>query len=216
MINNAPVLLLFAKKPEPGKVKTRLCPPLSYQQAGQVAVLLIEQSIHHFSTYWPGEIELCVWPDTDDNMLASLCRQYGIKLSTQANGDLGRKMYTAMNEKAEQGIPAMVIGTDVPHCSADVLRRAYEALSMDENVIGPTKDGGYYCIGVQQPRQEMFENVEWSTEGAYMQTLAGCTAVGIDFGCILDRLNDLDSYEDLLHVSRSIPSLRQFIDEKNN
>ena len=216
MGSHEPVLILFAKKPIAGKVKTRLCPPLSSDQAQQVAIQLIKLSVETASAHWPGDIELCVWPDTEDEFLIGLSKQYDIELSTQVSGDLGRKMQVAMAKKVNMGHKAMVIGVDVPQCSAENLMTAYTALKYDKNVIGPTVDGGYYCIGVNNPDATMFDNVHWGSEMAYAQTLSSCARAGIKFDTILQCLNDLDNYEDLQTISKHIPQLSAWINEKDD
>ena len=212
---NEPVLLLFAKKPELGKVKTRLCPPLTSVQAKQVAILLIEKSVERFSEFWPGELELCVWPDRFDTTFEALSTDFDVKLSTQTDGDLGQKMHAAISRKVSKGQNAMVIGTDIPHCHAQILESAYKALSNDKNVIGPTFDGGYYCVGVNNPNAAMFENVSWGSEQAYAQTLTSCAQADINFDVVLPFINDLDSYEDLLDISKLLPELRAFVNNKD-
>ena len=215
MRNNEPVLIVFAKKPELGKVKTRLCPPLSSLQAMQVAKFVIKKSIENFSKHWLGEVELCVWPDSNDVMIEALCADFGIAQSAQVSGDLGEKMYAAIFEKIGMGHNAMVIGADVPHCSAQILKTAYKALKADKNVIGPTVDGGYYCIGVNNPKATMFENVSWGSEQAYAQTLSSCAHENINFDVTLPRLNDLDDFKDLQEISIQLPELNAIFNEKN-
>ena len=210
MLDKDPVLIVFVKKPESGLVKTRLCPPLSYTQAKEVARILIQRSVENICAHWPGLIELCVWPDIRDDMIAELASAFGIGLSRQVSGDLGRKMYRAMSEKISMGHNAMIIGADVPHCSREILHDAFAALKAGHNVIGPTVDGGYYCIGVNRPKAAMFKNVRWGSETAYAQTLSSCADLGISFECILPRLTDLDTYEDLQLISTQLPELRKF------
>ena len=214
MYNKEPILILFAKKPVLGKVKTRLCPPLSSSQAKDVASFLIKKSVENLSAHWPGKIDLCVWPDSNDTIFAELNQCFNITLSNQVSGDLGEKMRVALAQNLQKGHNAMVMGIDVPHCSKDILNSAYEALKADKNVIGPTHDGGYYCIGVTKTKPSMFENVQWGSKMAYSQTLLSCAAAKICFDSILPSLDDLDTFEDLLKISKQMPELRNFIDEK--
>lgn len=216
MPDKLPIVILFAKKPEAGRVKTRLCPPLSAIQASKVATLLIEKSIEIISACWPGEVELSVWPDTRDTVFEGLVSRYGIKLSTQVCGDLGVKMRFSLARAAKKGQSAMIMGTDVPHCPADIIREAYGCLQSGKNVIGPTLDGGYYCIGVSDPKPAMFNNVNWGSALAYEQTRMSCRDSGILFDRILPVLNDLDTYEDLQALCGQLPELRNFIDEKTD
>lgn len=216
MRNKDPILILFAKKPELGKVKTRLCPPLSDTQAKDVAIFLIQKSVEKICSHWPGHIELSLWPDSKDNMLAELSSRWCIELSTQAHGNLGEKMQHAMHEKLSLGHNTLIMGADVPHCGREIFQTAYLALKAGKNVIGPTYDGGYYCIGVDKSDAAMFDQVRWGGDNVYRQTLASCAEAGICFDCILPSLNDLDTFDDLKRISQQLPELRKFIDDRQN
>ena len=208
-----PIVIVFAKKPEQGRVKTRMCPPLSEVQAKELAIYLTQKTIENISAYWPGKIELCVWPDSRDDVFTELVSRYAIDISTQVAGDLGVKMRIAMTRSVNSGRNAMIMGADVPHCSGEIIDSAYQALKSDKNVIGPSVDGGYYCIGVTNPKPAMFKNVSWGSSSAFTQTLSSCKDSGIEFGTILPCLNDLDTFEDLRKLSEQLPELRNFIDE---
>ena len=216
MSGRLPKLILFAKKPVTGTVKTRLCPPLSEIQARELATFLLEKSIENFSEYWPGEIELSAWPDSRGRVFESLASRYDVSLSSQARGDLGEKMQVAMIRAVQEGHSAMVMGADVPHCSGEIIDTAYRILACGKNIIGPSVDGGYYCIGVSNPKPAMFDGVQWGSPLAYQQTLSSCIDAGITFDTILPELNDLDTFEDLLLLSGQLPELRNFIDEKKH
>ena len=206
-----PVLVLFAKKPIEGEVKTRLCPPLSPIQAKQVAILLIEQSVKNACEHWPGPVELCLWPDTDDDFMRKLSKQYMFDLTTQSHGDLGDKMAATMSVKMAVNQVALIMGCDVLNCSRDILLEAFNALKTGKNVIGPTIDGGYYCVGVNRPEDKMFNDVNWGSDRAFKQTVDSCSSCGIEFDSILPQLRDLDTYDDLLVLSRQYPILESFL-----
>ena len=157
-----PKLILFAKTPVIGKVKTRLCPPLIHSQACDLAVILIEKSIENVKQHWPGEVELSVWPERENPALQRIIKKHNIKVSTQSTGDLGEKMYSAMRQNLNNGQHVLIMGCDVPHCDRDYLINAYQGLENSLNVIGPTHDGGYYCVGVNQSHGK---NVRASTMG---------------------------------------------------
>ncbi len=210
-MSTEPVLVLFAKKPVKGRVKTRLSPPLNTSQATQVAMMLIEQSVKRAYEYWPGKIELCLWPDLEDEFIQDLEGRYKINLAVQCEGDLGEKMYAAMNNKKVVNQVALIMGCDVPHCSKEIFLKAFIALETNKNVIGPTSDGGYYCIGVNHPQSLMFENVDWGSRLAFKQTLQSCKSGGIEFELSLPELRDLDTYDDLVVLSKQFSALRPFL-----
>ena len=206
-----PVLILFAKKPIAGEVKTRLSPPLSTTQAQEVAQLLIQQSLENASRYWQGTIELSLWPDFKDDFVQTLLRDYHCTLSVQNEGNLGDKMYAALSFKLASKRPVLIMGCDVPHCPGDILRKAHQNLELGKNIIGPTIDGGYYCIGTQSTNVKMFDGVDWGTERAFAQTITGCRSCGIEFDSLLPELRDLDCYDDLVVISEHCPMLKAYL-----
>ena len=210
-MNYEPVLVLFAKKPIEGEVKTRLSPPLSLKQARQVAELLIEMAVKNACENWPGPVELCLWPDIEDDCICNLSDQYTFDVTLQSEGDLGDKMTTVMSDKAALNQVALIMGCDVLDCPKEILLKAFNQLQDGKNVIGPTIDGGYYCIGVNQPEENMFNDVDWGSEQAFMQTVNSCKSSGIEFDLNLPQLRDLDTYDDLLVLSQQCPILEPFL-----
>ena len=196
----APALILFAKCPVPGQVKTRLRPELSAEQAAQVAAQLIEQSVHLAVEAWPGPVWLFAWPNTEHALFRTLSANTRIQLGIQSTGDLGLKMTHAICQFTERETAAAVMGCDVPHCPLDTLHLAGDLLEQGQYVIGPSTDGGYYFIGLQQCRPELFTGMEWGSGNVLQSTLAAAHGLDIDF-YQLPALRDIDSFEDLKHVA---------------
>ncbi len=210
-MNNNPVLILFAKKPVAGEVKTRLSPPLSANQARQVAMTLIDESLDNACRHWPGPIELSLWPDSDDEFVETLSKRYTLAVSEQSAGNLGDKMYAAMAAKLANHQAALIMGCDVPHCCGHILQTAFAGLAAKKNVIGPTIDGGYYCIGSWAVDENMFANVAWGTDQAFAQTINSCSHCEIEFDLHLPILRDLDCYDDLVVISKQCAALQSYL-----
>lgn len=204
-----PALILFAKAPVPGQVKTRLLPELDANEAAQVAAELIELTVRLAVDTWPGPLVLCTWPDIDHPLFGELAGTYPVTLATQGPGDLGRKMNAAITTYTNAGTPAAVLGCDVPHCPAEVLRAAGHLLQRGREVIGPSLDGGYYLIGLQRPCAQIFDNVDWGSPGVMRSTLANASRCGVRFEQ-LPPLQDLDSYTDLVKIAEHFPDLRKW------
>ena len=202
-----PTLVLFAKSPEPGRVKTRLMPKLDAQQATKVATLLIEHTVRLAVNSWPGPIALHTWPDTNHEVLKSLSDTHGLQLAAQKRGDLGQKMHGSISQFTEQGGPAAVMGCDVPHCPGELLGEAYGLLKQGQNVIGPTIDGGYYLIGLQKAWPEIFKEIQWGSDSVLRNTLRAAQRCGVHF-TLLASLRDIDRFEDLQCVVEDVPELR--------
>ena len=211
-MHDDPTLILFAKSPVPGRVKTRLMPELSAQQAADVATFLIKRTVQLAVSNWSGSIALHTYPDTEHEVFRDLSDTHGLRLAAQKQGDLGEKMCSAISELTERGIPAAVMGCDVPHCPGALLRKAHELLQQGRNIIGPTVDGGYYLIGLQQAWPEIFSGIRWGSDHVMQNTLEAAQRCGIRF-TLLARLRDIDRFEDLKWVAKDIPELKLWANE---
>ena len=100
-------LVLFAKAPIAGKVKTRLQSHCSATQAAQIAQILLEESIKQTTKYWPGKVVLSVYLDSEHPFLTAMQDKYSLALSIQSHGDLGDKMLHAFET---HGYPMAVMG----------------------------------------------------------------------------------------------------------
>lgn len=202
-LSDEPALILFAKAPVAGKVKTRLMPQLSAEQATRVAERLLEESIKLAVQAWPGRVVLAVWPNAEHPFLQKMLSQYPIEWIPQAEGDLGDKMHQAMQQ---QSYPCAVMGCDVPHCPPQVLQEAYRRLQSSEAVLGPTLDGGYYLMGLQTAQSALFADVEWGTETVLTTTLSLAESQQLSF-YLLPELNDIDTADDLEQARKVLPDL---------
>ena len=205
-----PELILFAKQPLPGEVKTRLLPDYSPERAAEIAAFLIRATVELAASSWPGDVALHVWPDVDHPLFQELAREFHIRLVPQAGGDVGARMLSALRAGAERHGCAAVMGCDVPHCGWDVLDLANDLLARGKNVLGPTEDGGYYFIGLQEARPELFENMPWGGNQVLPMTLARAEAAGMEFD-LLAQLRDIDTARDLWLIAQKYEPLKQFL-----
>ena len=205
-----PVLILFAKAPVPGQVKTRLVPKLNPDQAAQLAAELIKLTLRLAVDSWPGPLVLCTSPDTDHPLFRKLVNTYPVALAGQGSGNLGRRMNAAIRKHTKAGIPAAVMGCDVPHCPAQTLHQACDLLERGRDIIGPSPDGGYYLIGLQRPHAQIFGDVDWGSSNVMRTTLANARECGVRFEH-LPPLQDLDRYSDLVEIAEVVPDLRKWL-----
>jgi uncharacterized protein len=185
-----PELILFAKQPIAGLVKTRLLPEYGAERAAEIAAYMIRATVELAVSAWPGEISLPVWPDTAHPLSQELACEFHIRLPPQTGGDLGARMLNALREGVERHGSAAVMGCDVPHCAWDVLDQANDWLARGKNILGPTEDGGYYLIGMQEAIPELFENMPWGSHQVLSMTLARAEAIGIEFE-LMTKLRDI-------------------------
>jgi rSAM/selenodomain-associated transferase 1 len=205
-----PELLLFARQPVPGEVKTRLIPQYGAGGAAEIAAFLIRATVELAASAWPGRISLYASPDPGHPLFRELSREFSIALATQAGGDLGTKMLAALEEGIARSGCAAVMGCDVPHCGWPLLDQANDWLARGDNVLGPSEDGGYYFIGLQQAQAGLFQGIPWGGQGVLAATLARAEALGIEFE-MLPLQRDIDTAADLWLAAQKYEPLRRFL-----
>ena len=205
-----PQLIIFARLPIPGMVKTRLQPEYSPERAAEIAAFMIRATIELAVSAWPGEVALYVSPDPNHSLFRDLASEFHVRLAAQSGDDLGARMLNALREGIERSDAAAVMGCDVPHCGWDVIDQANDWLARGRNVLGPTEDGGYYFIGLQEARHELFEAMPWSSDRVLEATLMRAEKLGIEFD-LLKKLRDIDTANDLWLVAQKYEPLRQFL-----
>ena len=201
MINhqNPPIdrLIIFGRYPVPGRTKTRLIPALGPAGAADLQRQLTEKIVataEAFALQRGVNVEVCFEGGSEQKMRRWLGPD--LSLSRQAPGDLGTRIYTAFLAAFQRGCSrAVLIGTDIPELRADHLRQAFDALSENDLVIGPSRDGGYWLIGLNRPAR-LFEGIKWGTKVVLGQTLALANGQGLSVK-ELDYLTDIDTEEEL-------------------
>lgn len=193
-------LLVFAKAPRAGKVKTRLQPTLSAQQCAQLQKQLIEHCLHIATAADVYPVEL--WSDDiNDPFIKSMATRFTIKTKQQVGDTLGARMQHAMQTALQSSSSVMIIGSDCPALNTEYLQRA--ATSSNNNpgsvVIGPANDGGYVLLASNKALDALFQNINWGSDTVLQQTCNNLEQQGIN--CIkLPTLWDLDRCDDLKHL----------------
>lgn len=205
-----PDLLLFAKQPVPGEVKTRLERDYSRDQVVEIAKFLITATVESAVGNWPSDVYLCGAPDCEHDFFRTLAERFQLRLADQRAGDLGARMHTALRQGIERRGAAAVMGCDVPHCPAEVIERAHEELAAGRNVIGLTEDGGYYLLGLQQAPAALFQGIDWGETEVASVTLARAGTLGIEF-VALPTLRDIDTADGLWVVAQGFEPLRRHL-----
>ena len=191
-------LIIFARYPEPGKVKTRLMPALGAEGAAHIYREMAEYTLNQArAAAQKSDIALQLW-FTGGNQ-AALRHWLGQDLAYHAQPaeDLGARLIRAFQVAFDAGQQtAIAIGTDCPALDANLLIQAFEALANHELVLGPATDGGYYLIGLRRPMPELFRGIAWSTADVLSQTDAIADTLGLTRH-YLPSLTDVDYPEDL-------------------
>ena len=195
-------MIVFARFPEPGCTKTRLIPVLGPERAAKLQECLTRQTLSNAralcSTY-PCRLEVR-FAGGDAERMAQL---YGSgDYVPQHGNDLGERLEQAVTNAFAQGVERLVvIGTDCPDLSADVLFHGFRALEHSDVALGQAEDGGYFLIGLNQNHSELFRGITWSTEHVLEQTIAKARSLKCRI-CVLMQLTDVDHSEDLIACRR--------------
>jgi rSAM/selenodomain-associated transferase 2/rSAM/selenodomain-associated transferase 1 len=191
-------LILFTRYPVPGKVKTRLIPALGSERAAGLhrrLVLRTLRTARKACEALEAELEVCFDGGSDDAMRHWL-GDAG-RFSLQRGSDLGERMATAFDESFRGGSPAtIIIGTDCPGLTAEILVDSFKCLSEEQVVLGPANDGGYYLIGLTRLLPELFRGITWGTDEVLADSLKVLDQKGLK-ARLLSPLDDLDRPEDL-------------------
>ena len=197
-----PHLLIFAREPVLGRVKTRLAAGIG--AAAALAVyreLLALTAAAAAAAQVPATVWLAEAPaDEATAVSAALPRPEwpGLPWRVQPPAEsLGARMAHAFEKAFEEGAGrVVVIGTDCPGLSAALLTQAFNQLLTHDVVLGPADDGGYYLLGMNKLEAEFFENKSWSTAAVLPDTLADAARLGLRVA-LLPQLHDVDSAADL-------------------
>ena len=168
-------IMVFAKAPTPGRVKTRLIPVLGEIGAAELQRQLIERTLCTAAAAGLGTPELWCAPGPDDLFLAACAERHGMGRQAQGDGDLGMRMARALEPALAAGSPGLLIGCDCPALTSAYLREAAAALLVGANdaVLGPAEDGGYVLIGLARgPTAHLFRDVAWGSETVMQETRA--------------------------------------------
>lgn len=200
MANSVPQqhLLIFARLPELGQVKTRLAQTIGDEAALAVYRELLARTraatdgFGGQKTVWlpqPANVPLtpevvaAEWP--------------GYTWQPQPPGDLGGKMQRAFTRAFTAGAASVVIiGTDCPGLTYAFLSQAFELLTTHDVVVGPAADGGYYLLGMKALHPDLFQNKAWSTASVLPDTLADAARLGLHVAR-LPTMHDVDTADDL-------------------
>ncbi|HEX8215099.1 MAG TPA: TIGR04282 family arsenosugar biosynthesis glycosyltransferase [Allosphingosinicella sp.] len=182
-------IVIFAKSPVPGKVKTRLIPALGEEGAAELARKMLVVTCREALAADLGPVELCL-----SGSLENVPDQ--VEVSEQGGGDLGRRLARAAERVMARGKAAILIGTDCPDLDSRRLRNASSELKAHDAVIHPTFDGGYALLGLRQYDPGLFRGIEWSTPTVATGTIDRIRALGWSLH-IGDTLLDVDEPADL-------------------
>jgi rSAM/selenodomain-associated transferase 1 len=201
------VLGLFAKRPEPGHVKTRLAAATSPEWAARVADALLRDMAARLAQIDARRV-LVFAPGGDASFFADLAGKR-FTLVAQAEGDLGQRLAAFLGAELHGGAGAVVVvGADSPTLPPSLVEQAFLELEKADLVLGPATDGGYYLIGCAGRLPPIFEGVTWSSRRVLAETVA--RLVDPDWRlAVLPPWYDVDTLEDWQVLCGHLAALRR-------
>jgi hypothetical protein len=195
-------LVIFAKAPIPGQVKTRLCPPLIPDEAATLHGSFVLDTLERTKTVvtklkLPVDRYLACAPASTHVFFKIMEERQGVKLINQVGDDLGARMNQAFETLFAHGYRnILLMGTDVPTLPLDHFKQALTQLENHDLVLGPALDGGYYLIGLKRMAPELFADIPWSTNQVLKLTQEKAVTLGL-LTALLQPWRDVDTPDDL-------------------
>lgn len=198
-------IAVMGRAPEPGRVKTRLVPPLSYEQAAALYRCLLLDKLQQVAGLPDIDPYLAYTPQEARPLMLTLLPE-GFTLIPQAGSTLGDRLHRLSAILLERGHPAVIlIDSDSPTLPTPYLSDAVARLQdgSTDLVLGPTDDGGYYLIGLKRPHRTLFDDIPWSSPTVLAETLHRAAAHRLQ-ATVLPSWFDVDRPNDLTRLRRDL------------
>ena len=181
-------LAVMTKAPQAGRVKTRLVPPLTPEEAAELNKCFLRDTAAAISSVCSSRpvgdaSKIAVYTPIGAEAVYTDILPADFSLLPQRGEKFGERLYFAVEDLIKCGFESVcLIDSDSPTVPGKNLQQAVELLSMVEDrvVLGPTEDGGYYLIGVKKPHHHLFDRIDWSTERVLKQTMQRATEIGVE------------------------------------
>jgi len=218
-----PALVVMARAPLPGGVKTRLQPHLSPGQCAELYLSFLRDAIDLAVSVPPFTPFMAFTPEKEEAFFRGLVRgsdvsvrpvglgraESRMELVPQARGDLGRRMQALMSQLEYRDYsPIVIVGSDLPALQPATLLRSLECLQSSDLCLGPCPDGGYYLVGARHSSAALFRGIPWSTPRVLTTTLERAKSAGISVS-LLEECADVDTFDDLERLRADMELLRR-------
>ncbi|KAK9848935.1 hypothetical protein WJX84_003401 [Apatococcus fuscideae] len=198
-------VIVFAKYPKIGTVKTRLAAGIGGQAATDLYKSFVSKILQESLKCTGTSVYLALAAPVEHQLLTEWLQMTAdpsafILMQQLATPDLGERMRNAMQHVIDTGATEVVlVGSDIPDLDAGILTEAFAALSSDEIVFGPAQDGGFYLVGARRLHRHLFQGITWSTSDVLVNTVKQAESCGLVVAVTnnLPRLRDIDTAEDL-------------------
>ncbi len=188
-------VIILAKAPVAGHVKTRLMPEYSAKEAAELHRLMVEAVLGKVCGLFDD-----IWLAVDDMrhpFFTHLAQTFPVHLCEQGKGSLGdRLIYLCKLSFQDKVVPVMFLGTDSPHVQLERYHEVARAIHKHDVVIGPVEDGGYDLIAMRKPVCDVFEHIHWDSSSVFEDTLQHIHRLQLSVA-VLSVSFDLDRPEDI-------------------
>lgn len=191
-------LIVFAKEPMKGKVKTRLSPYLSQTECLKLYKQLLANTLLLARNIKCGK-RIIAYDSGDQNPSFLKKMASDFEFYRQKGRDIGERMFDAFKTYASIDAKVVIIGSDSPDLPESYINRAFNELNENDLVLGPAYDGGYYLIGLKKPYRSVFNGIKWSSGSVFDRTLKNAKQSNLKTA-ILDFWHDIDRREDLIYL----------------
>jgi rSAM/selenodomain-associated transferase 1 len=200
-------MLVFARAPEPGRVKRRLIPAVGERGAAQLHVRMTQRVVRTAVEADIGPVQVWGTMPLHHPFFEALRHEWGVELCCQPEGDLGARMHEAFDVNLKQHPWAILVGSDCPFWdAADFVEVARQLATSCDAVIGPARDGGYVLLGLRQTTPLLFHDMAWGSSEILDETRRRFRHLG--WTCHeLPEHSDIDRPEDLRQLGREWFSL---------
>jgi rSAM/selenodomain-associated transferase 1 len=199
-------LAIMAKEPQVGSTKTRLCPPLSLEEAAALYEALLKDTISLGANLNGIDLAVAVTPPESTAYFKRITPA-GTLLLPVACRDIGDCLTQVLGRLLELGYEkAFALNSDGPSLPEDYIYQGLHMLDDHDIVLGPGEDGGYYLIGLKEPQAEIFEQIEWSTARVLSQTLTRIKVLGLK-DALTPPWYDVDTAEEINRLKAELNSL---------
>ncbi len=201
-------LVVFAKAPIPGQVKSRLIGALTPEQVTELYVCFLQDTFAMMEAVQEEReqlsLVLCYTP-ADDLEAFEAADLDGCLMLAQHGQDLGERLHNCLTDLQATGFQTVVIlGADSPTLPEEIVIEAFARLTQSQAVvIGPSTDGGYYLVGLNQAQPALFTGMDWGSETVLAQTEARAAELNLRLSR-LPEWNDVDTPEDLRQLQEQI------------
>ena len=192
-----PHLLVFARVPIPGGVKTRMIPTLGEAGATRLYRRLLRETLETCARVPAVKRELWLDRATPDPELNGMAERLGLSRHLQSGSDLGSRMHRAFIDVFDRARKAVLIGSDCPEYDRDYIETDFRGLRHHDAVLGPAADGGYVLIGLKRTDASLFSDIPWGTADVLEATRNRLRRLQWTW-LELDIKQDVDEPQDLL------------------